>query len=169
MTNDKFQISNKLEDSNAQTPNPKIILASDHAGFQLKKVLLDYLRKKIDVTDFGTFSEEVVDYPDYGFPVGEKVASGEFEHGILICGSGLGMSIVANKVKGIRAALCTSVEIAKLSRQHNDANILVLPGRFMDEDLAKNIVEVWISTDFEDGRHQRRLDKIQKFEEKRMK
>lgn len=164
MTNPKVQISNEIINSNV-----KIIIASDHAGFQLKKVLLDYLRKKIDVTDFGTFNEESVDYPDYGFPVAEKVANGDFKFGILICGSGLGMSIVANKVKGIRAALCTSIEIAKLSRQHNDANILVLPGRFMDEDLAKKIVEVWLSTNFEDGRHQRRLDKIQKFEEKRMK
>ncbi|MCK4357434.1 MAG: ribose 5-phosphate isomerase B [Candidatus Cloacimonetes bacterium] len=162
-------MSNKLQNSNTQTPNPKIILASDHAGFQLKKVLLDYLRKKIDVTDFGTFNEESVDYPDYGFPAAEKVANGEFERGILICGSGLGMSIVANKVKGIRAALCTSIDIAKLSRQHNNANILVLPGRFMKEDLAQKIVKVWLTTEFEDGRHQRRLDKIQKFEEKRIK
>ncbi|MCK4339396.1 MAG: ribose 5-phosphate isomerase B [Candidatus Cloacimonetes bacterium] len=148
--------------------NNKIIIASDHAGFKLKKFLLKELKNKYDVVDFGTFNEESVDYPDYGFPVAEKVASGEFERGILICGSGLGMSIVANKVKGIRAALCTSIDIALLSRTHNNANILVLPGRFMKEELAKEIVKVWLTTDFNDGRHQRRNDKIQEFENERL-
>ena len=148
--------------------NNKIIIASDHVGFKLKKFLLKELNNKYDVVDFGTFNEESVDYPDYGFPVAEKVASGEFERGILICGSGLGMSIVANKVKGIRASLCTSIDIARLSRTHNNANILVLPGRFMKEELAKEIVKVWLTTDFNDGRHQRRNDKIQEFENERL-
>ena len=147
--------------------NNKIIFASDHAGFELKQLLINFLNKNYYVEDFGTFSKYSVDYPDYGFPSANKVASGEFDCGILICGSGLGMSIVANKVKGIRAALCTSVEIAKLSRNHNNANILVLPGRFMEEDLAKKIIEVWLTTEFDDGRHLRRINKIKKYENER--
>jgi len=142
----------------------KIIIASDHAGFKLKKALYEFLQEKYKVTDLGTFNEESVDYPDYGFPAAQKVASGEYDRGILLCGSGIGMSIVANKVQGIRAALCTSVEIAILSRKHNNANILVLPGRFMAESQAKEITSTWLSTNFEAGRHQRRLEKIQKFE-----
>ncbi len=145
----------------------RIIIASDHAGYKLKKSLIEFLDKKYSVKDFGTDSEESVDYPDFGFSTSEKVAQGEFDRGILICGTGIGMSIVANKVKGIRAALCNSVKIAKLSRQHNDANILVLPGRFMNKDLAQEIVKVWLTTEFEDGRHQRRIDKIEAYENKK--
>jgi ribose 5-phosphate isomerase B len=141
-----------------------VIIASDHAGFKLKKALYNFLQENYKVTDEGTFSGESVDYPDYGFPAAQKVASGEYDRGILLCGSGIGMSIVANKVQGIRAALCTSVEIALLSRKHNNANILVLPGRFMSESQAKEIAISWLSTDFEDGRHQRRIEKIQIFE-----
>jgi ribose 5-phosphate isomerase B len=141
-----------------------IIIASDHAGFRLKQALYNFLHEKYKITDIGTFSEEPVDYPDYGFPAAQKVANGEYDRGILLCGSGIGMSIVANKVENIRAALCTSPEIAILSRKHNNANILVLPGRFMAESQAKEIAIAWLSTDFEAGRHQRRLEKIQKFE-----
>ncbi|MCD6102198.1 MAG: ribose 5-phosphate isomerase B [Candidatus Cloacimonetes bacterium] len=144
----------------------RIIIASDHAGYKLKKSLIEFLDKKYSVKDFGTDSEESVDYPDFGFSASEKVAQGEFDRGILICGTGIGMSIVANKVKGIRAALCNSVEIAKLSRQHNDANILVLAGRFMNKDLAVEIVKTWLNTEFNGGRHKRRIDKIKYFEMK---
>ncbi len=144
----------------------RIIIASDHAGYKLKKSLIEFLDKKYSVKDFGTDSEESVDYPDFGFSASEKVAQGEFDRGILICGTGIGMSIVANKVKGIRAALCNSVKIAKLSRQHNDANILVLPGKFMNKDLAVEIVKTWLNTEFNGGRHKRRIDKIKYFEMK---
>lgn len=145
----------------------RIIIASDHAGYKLKKSLIEFLDKKYSVKDFGTDSEESVDYPDFGFSASEKVAQGEFDRGILICGTGIGMSIVANKVKGIRAALCNSVKIAKFSRQHNDANILVLPGRFMNKDLAIEIVKTWLNTGFNSGRHKRRIDKIEAYENKK--
>lgn len=146
----------------------KIIIASDHAGFALKEKLIEYLQsEKYTVIDGGTSSAESIDYPDYGFPAAEKVADGTVEFGIAICGSGIGMSIVTNKVKGIRAALCTSETIARLSRQHNDANMLILPGRFMPFEEAKKIVDTWLTTKFDGGRHQRRLDKIKKYEERR--
>lgn len=141
----------------------KIALASDHAGFELKEAIKEYLTEH-ELIDVGTNSTESMDYPDTGFKAAEAVAKGECERGILICGSGLGMSIVANKVKGIRAALCNSVELARLSRQHNDANILVLQGRFISYNLAKKIIKAWFSTEFDGGRHQRRIDKISKHE-----
>ena len=141
----------------------KIALASDHAGFELKEAIKDFLTEH-EVIDFGTHSTESMDYPDTGFKAAEAVTRGECERGILICGSGLGMSIVANKVKGIRAALCNSVELARLSRQHNDANILVLQGRFISKKQARDIIETWFSTEFDGGRHKRRIDKISKFE-----
>lgn len=145
----------------------KIIIASDHAGYKLKEELLGYLEcKNYEVIDGGTSSAESVDYPDIGFPAAEKVASGSVDFGITICGSGIGMSIVANKVRGVRAALCTSEAIARLSRQHNDANILVLPGRFMSFEKAKKIVDTWLTTKFDSGRHQRRINKIKKYEER---
>ncbi len=144
----------------------RIALASDHAGYKLKQELLSYL-SNFEVVDFGTDSPQSTDYPDIGFAAAEAVAKGECNRGILICGSGIGMSIVANKVNGIRAALCTSETIARLSRQHNDANILVLPGRFIFFDEAKKIVDTWLTTKFDGGRHQRRLNKIKKYEERR--
>lgn len=137
----------------------KIALASDHAGFELKEAVKNFLTGH-DVTDFGTDNSDSMDYPDTGFPAAKAVASGECERGILICGSGIGMSIVANKVTGIRAALCQTVQFAVLSRKHNNANVLVLSGRFISRYLAKDIVEAWLTTDFEGGRHQKRLDKI---------
>ena len=141
----------------------KIALASDHAGYELKEAIKDFLTE-YEVIDFGTDSTESMDYPDTGFKAAEAVSNGKCERGILICGSGLGMSIVANKVKEIRAALCHSVELARLSRQHNDANILVLQGRFISHNLAKKIIKVWFSTKFDGGRHQRRIDKISRYE-----
>ncbi len=141
----------------------KIALASDHAGFELKKAIKEYLTEH-DFIDFGSHSTESMDYPDTGFKAAEAVSNGECEKGILICGSGLGMSIVANKVRGIRAALCNSVELARLSRQHNDANILVLQGRFISKKQAGDIIKAWFTTEFDGGRHQRRIDKISKYE-----
>ena len=140
----------------------KIIIGSDHAGFDLKETLKGALR---DMTDIGTDSADSVDYPDFGARVARAVSSGEYERGILICGSGVGMSIVANKVPGIRAALCTDIETARLSRMHNDANVLVLAGRRTDPKEAVAIVTVWLDTPFEGGRHARRLDKIRNIEE----
>lgn len=137
----------------------KLALASDHAGFEFKEKLKEYLSGH-DIEDFGTDSEESMDYPDTGFPAAESVARGKCDRGILICGSGIGMSIVANKVKGIRASLCNQVEIAILTRKHNDSNVLVLPGRFLDYKMAIKIVDAWLNTEFEGGRHQRRIDKI---------
>jgi len=137
----------------------KIALGSDHAGFELKEEIKFFLTDH-DIIDFGTNNSDSMDYPDIGFPAAKAVASGECERGILICGSGIGMSIVANKVTGIRAALCQTVQFAELSRKHNDANVLVLSGRFISRYLAKDIIEAWLSTKFEGGRHQKRLDKI---------
>ncbi|MDP8209689.1 MAG: ribose 5-phosphate isomerase B [Candidatus Stygibacter australis] len=137
----------------------KIALASDHAGFPLKEVIKKYL-KEHEVTDFGCFNEESMDYPDTGFPAAMAVRDGECERGILICGTGIGMSIVANKVKGIRASLCHCEEFAILTRKHNDSNMLTLPGRFLDENIAIKIVDAWLNTEFENGRHQKRIDKI---------
>jgi len=139
----------------------KIAIASDHAGFCLKEELMKAM-PELDWKDFGAFNKDSVDYPDTGKPAAESVASGECEKGILICGSGIGMSIVANKVKGIRAALCWMPEIAQLSRQHNNANVLVLAGRFTPVAEAMEIVRVWLATEFEGGRHQRRIEKIDK-------
>lgn len=144
----------------------RIALASDHAGYKLKQELLSYL-SDFKVVDFGTDSSQSMDYPDIGFAAAEAVAKGECDRGILICGSGIGMSIVSNKVKGVRAALCTSETIARLSRQHNDTNILILPGRFISFEEAKKIVDTWLNTKFDGGRHQRRLNKIKKYEERR--
>jgi len=138
-----------------------IAIGSDHAGFELKEAIRNYLEfLEVTVKDFGTFSTDSVDYPDYAFAVASAVAKGEFDRGILICGTGLGMSIVANKVKGIRAAECTTPDLAEMSRRHNNANVLTMGGRVLSAEEAKNIVRVWLETGFEGGRHQRRVDKI---------
>lgn len=144
----------------------KIPIASDHAGFEIKELLKKYLKKRFEVFDFGPFSDKSMDYPDTGLKLSEAVASGKFKKGILLCGSGIGMSIVANKVKGIRAALCHNTEFAKLSRFHNDSNIVVLPARFLSIEEAKNIVDIWLKTEFLALRHQNRIDKISRFEDK---
>ncbi len=139
----------------------KIITGADHAGFNLK----EELKKSFDgMVDVGTYSEDSVDYPDFAARVARAVSSGEFERGILICGSGVGMSIVANKFPGVRAALCMDTDTARVSRMHNDANILVLAGRRTDVETATAIVKVWFDTEFEGGRHQKRLDKIKNIE-----
>jgi len=138
-----------------------IALASDHAGYELKQYVKSYLEEVgVNLEDFGTFKTDSVDYPDYGILAARAVAKGKADRGILICGTGIGMSIVANKVKGIRAALCTSVTMAEQSRLHVDANILVLGGRITDHQLAQKIVAVWLKTPFEGERHLRRVNKI---------
>ncbi|HHU18394.1 MAG: ribose 5-phosphate isomerase B [Anaerovoracaceae bacterium] len=137
----------------------KIALASDHGGFELKEKVKSYLQTKgHDVIDLGCYTEESTDYPEYGKACGEAVIRGDAERGIVICGTGIGISIAANKVKGIRCALCTSLFMAEMSRKHNNANIIALGGRILEHDFALNIVEVWLNTDFEGGRHQRRVD-----------
>jgi len=146
----------------------KIIIGADHAGFSLKETLKPYLESiGFAVTDVGTNSEDSVDYPDFGMKVAGAVAAGLFTRGIMICGSGIGMSIVANRFPGVRGALCLDSETARLSRLHNNSNILVLAGRKTDPDTAKNILQTWLDTPFAGGRHQRRLDKIDKISESR--
>ena len=144
----------------------KIAIGCDHAGVEMKKEIISLLNNlRIESIDFGTDRAESVDYPDFGEKVSLAVSKGEIERGILICGTGIGMSIVANKFPGIRASLCNELFTAKMSRLHNDANILVLGGRVVGRDLAKEIVRTWVSTPFEGERHCRRLDKITRIEE----
>jgi len=144
-----------------------IAIGCDHAGVELKNELLSLLNNlRIRYIDYGTDSPESVDYPDFGEKVSDAVSSGKIESGILICGTGIGMSIVANKFPGVRASLCNDLFTAKMSRLHNDANILVIGGRIVGKDLAKEIVKTWVSTPFEGDRHCRRLDKITKIEER---
>ncbi|MCQ2548308.1 MAG: ribose 5-phosphate isomerase B [Clostridia bacterium] len=139
----------------------KIAVASDHGGFALKeKVKAHLIERGIEVLDLGTNSEESVDYPKYGQACGEAVVSGQADKGIVVCGTGIGISIAANKVKGVRCGLCTSVEMAHLTKQHNDANILAMGGRTTEEGLAIAIVDEWLDTEFEGGRHQRRVDML---------
>ncbi|EFK96887.1 ribose 5-phosphate isomerase B [sediment metagenome] len=139
----------------------KIAIGSDHAGFELKETLKKYLSdKNIEVKDFGTYSEERADYPDYAHAVSKAIEAKDYELGILICGSGNGISIAANKHKGIRAALCWNSELAALARQHNEANILSLPARFIDGATAKACVDAFLSNEFEGGRHAERVRKI---------
>lgn len=145
----------------------KIAIGCDHAGVTLKKEILPVLKElSIEWEDFGTNGEEAVDYPDFGEKVSQAVSSNRVQRGILICGTGIGMSIVANKFPNVRASLCSEAYSAKMSRLHNDANLLVLPGRLIDNETAKEIVRVWFTTPFEGGRHQRRLDKIKAIEER---
>lgn len=144
----------------------KIALASDHAGFELKEALKSTLLLKHEIIDFGADSENSMDYPDSGFPACEAVKDGKCDIAILVCGTGIGMSIVANKVKTVRAALCQTTDFAELTRKHNDANVLVLSGRFCAYHYAMDIVTTFINTEFEGGRHQRRIDKILEYENK---
>ena len=138
----------------------KIIIASDHAGYQLKENIIKHFADDFEWENLGTYSSESVDYPDYAHPLAEKIASGENKYGILICGTGNGIGMTANKHANVRAALCWNVEIAALARQHNDANVLVLPARFITDEDAFNVVKTFFSTSFEGGRHQRRVEKI---------
>ena len=140
----------------------KIALASDHAGFDYKQAIHEWLTAHgHDVKDFGTFSSAPVDYPDFIRPTAEAVARGECERGIVLGGSGNGEAIVANKVRGVRCGLCWNEESARLNRQHNDANVLSLGQRMMPRDLALRIVEIWLATPFEGGRHLTRIHKIE--------
>lgn len=139
----------------------KVAIGCDHAGFPYKDTIIRTLKKeKIEVIDKGTYSEESVDYPDFVHPVADLVENGEVDLGVLICGSGNGVSMAANKHQGIRAALCWKDELAALSRQHNDANIISIPARFVSAKLARQMVRTFVSTEFEGGRHGRRVDKI---------
>jgi ribose 5-phosphate isomerase B len=144
-----------------------IAIGCDHAGVELKQQIIALLKDlHIECIDYGTDSTESVDYPDFGEKVSEAVSSGKIQKGILICGTGIGMSIVANKFPGVRASLCNELFTAKMSRLHNDANILVLGGRIVGRDLAKEIVKTWVSTPFEGERHRRRLEKISHIEDR---
>jgi len=139
----------------------KIAIGCDHAGFELKEQLITYLKlKNISVVDKGCYSLDRADYPDYGHAVATAVVNKEVNFGILMCGSGNGINMSANKHKGIRAALCWNAEIASLARQHNDANILVLPARYISVDEAHKCIDAFITENFEGGRHQARLEKI---------
>jgi ribose 5-phosphate isomerase B len=139
----------------------KIAIGADHAGFSIKQVIINYLKtNSFTVQDFGTFNEESVDYPDFAHPVASAVENKLFDLGILVCGSGQGVNITANKHAGIRSALCWKPEIAVLSKQHNDANIIAIPARFVTENEAIEITKAFLNTSFEGGRHLTRVNKI---------
>ncbi len=143
----------------------KMLIASDHAGFRLKEKLKAYLEKKhIQMNDLGTYSEERCNYPEFASALAEDISRGIHKQGILICKSGIGNSIVANRYSGVRAALSYSVKAAKLSREHNDSNVLVLGAAFVNEKTAKKIVHVWMETKFLGGRHRKRLNQLKKIE-----
>jgi len=140
----------------------KILIASDHAGFQLKEALERALGSMgFDVQDLGTDSTESTDYPDYAHPLAQQVSHGDVKRGVLLCGTGLGMSYTANRYPHVRAAVAWNPEVAKLAREHNDANVLVLPARFLSEDQGVAILKTWLETPFEGGRHTRRVEKIE--------
>ena len=140
----------------------RIAICNDHAGFELKTKILEYLQTKSPAAlkDFGSYTLESVDYPDFAHPMATAIENNEFDFGISICGTGNGISMVLNKHRGIRAGLCWDKEIVELTRQHNNANVLSLPGRFVADEQALQMVDVFFSTDFEGGRHQLRIDKI---------
>ena len=144
---------------------PSIVIGSDHAAYALKAKIKDYLVKRsIDVRDAGCHSEASVDYPDFGIKVATMVSTGKFEKGILMCGTGIGMSMVANKFPQVRAALCNGLFAAMMSRRHNNSNILVMGARVIGDILAMEIVKVWLETPFDGGRHQRRLEKFDRID-----
>jgi ribose 5-phosphate isomerase B len=146
----------------------KIAVGSDHAGFEAKERAKQALASLgAEIVDEGTNSSESVDYPDFGAAVGRAVARGEVERGVLICGSGIGISIAANKIAGVRAAVCWNEETAKLARQHNDANVLCIGARFIEADLAARMIRIFMETNFDGGRHQQRVDKLTKLDEER--
>ena len=139
----------------------KIAIACDHAGFEYKERLVKYLREKgHEVKDFGAYSSESMDYPDTAHPLAFSIENGEAERGIVLCGSGNGISMTVNKHQGVRCALCWNMELAALARQHNDANVVGLSARFIAYEEARNIVDTFLATEFEGGRHQRRVEKI---------
>ncbi|WP_422485115.1 ribose 5-phosphate isomerase B [Gudongella sp. DL1XJH-153] len=140
-------------------------IGSDHAGFDLKEEMKKFMEENgYEVRDFGTNNKESVDYPDFGRSVGEAVAAGEIDKGVVICGTGIGISISANKVKGVRAALCGDVFSARMSREHNDANVIAMGGRVLGVDLAKEILLTYLKSEFQGGRHERRVNKIAEIE-----
>lgn len=142
----------------------RIALASDHAGYNLKQIVIDYLSQQgAIVNDFGCFSTDSCDYPDYAHPLASSVERGESDFGITICSTGNGICMTANKHKGIRAALCWDTPLALLARRHNDANVLGLPANFISKDLALEMVKVFFTTDFDGGRHLRRIEKISQY------
>lgn len=142
-----------------------VVIGSDHGGFRLKEKIKAFLEKKgYQVKDAGCFNRELCDYPEYAYEVARLVSAGRFSRGILICKSGIGNSIAANKLKGVRAALCYNLKAAALSRKHNDANILVLGALFVNEALAKRMTSLWLATEFEGGRHLRRVRQIGRIE-----
>ncbi len=148
----------------------KIVLASDHAGFELKEYLKGIIEKEgHSFVDAGTYTEDSVDYPDFGFKGSEIVSTGEADKGIFICGTGIGMNVVANKVKGIRASLVQDIYTAVQSRKHIDANVLVLGERVIGKGMAEEIMKAWLGTSFEGGRHEKRIEKIKQWEEKHLK
>lgn len=143
----------------------KIVIASDHGGYRLKESLKNYLKDEgYEVLDFGTDNGNSVHYPEFGIKVAKTVSEGEFNRAILVCGTGIGMSIVANKFNGVRGTLCHNLFTAKMSREHNDSNLLILGGRILDPVDAEGIVKIWLETPFEGGRHQERLDMISNIE-----
>lgn len=145
----------------------RILIASDHAGFVLKEKLKPYLKKiGFKAVDLGTSSEERCDYPEFAYQLATLVSCGKYKRGILVCKSGIGNSIVANRLAGVRAALCYNARVARLSRQHNDANVLVLGSSFLEARLAKKIVGVWLNSGFLGGRHRRRLNQIKEIEQR---
>ncbi len=145
-----------------------IAAGSDHAGFYIKQYIIEHFNNKEEykIKDFGTYSDEPADYPDYAHAVADEVEKGTYEFGIVICGSGNGVNMAANKHHGIRSALCWNKEIARIVRLHNDANICALPGRYLEKDEAVDIVEEFLNTAFEGGRHQRRVKKISPLKKK---
>jgi len=148
----------------------KVVIGSDHAGYELKEQIKTVLKEKgCDVIDVGTESPASVDYPDFGIKAATLVGRGEVDRGVLVCGTGIGMSVIANKVKGVRAALISDLYTAIQSRKHLDANILVLGGRVIGRDLAAEITRAWIDTSFEGGRHQKRIEKIVQYEKDNLK
>lgn len=139
----------------------KIAISSDHGGYELKEELKEYLTSKgYEIDDLGTNSSESVDYPQYGKICAEAVVNGNADKGIVCCGTGIGISMAANKVKGARCSLCTSEEMAEMTRKHNDANVLALGGRILSTEEAIKITDIWLTTEFEGGRHQRRVDQL---------
>jgi len=144
----------------------QIVIGSDHAAYQLKEKIRQYLIERgMDINDVGTYSEDSVDYVDFGIKVSTMVSTGKYERGILLCGTGLGMSMVANKFPHVRAALCNGLFSAIMSRRHNNSNILVMGGRVIGEELARQIVKAWLETPFDGGRHQLRIKKFDRIEE----
>lgn len=145
----------------------KIAIGCDHGGITLKDSIVNYLEERgVQIEDFGTFGTDSVDYPDFAYKVARSVADGKADKGILMCGTGIGISIAANKINGIRCALCHNTDTAKLTAMHNDSNVLAMGGRVIDADTAVNIVKTWLDTPFEGGRHINRINKISEIEKK---